>query len=359
MRQIYLYLSQNKQQVFLLLFVLLLISFVHLFGWDIIATTGFYKNFCNNFNLFTANLIIFLSNLLGNHPHYLPGTVQMWLDDTIVNLIMPVGSYKFYFVGFILLFIVPLKYYKYSLLIIVLSILFIAFRAAIITIFHLIFPHDLILLLWIDQLIYIPMFVILLFVANKNPIFKPFFKKLNYLFKPLIIVSLPTLVLMLLLLTPLSRIILTYVGREFIAELTTTTLKISKILMEWFGYETVVSTKYIFLGKFWLSLEQPCLGIGVATIVVILVATVKSDWKNKVVFLIIFNLLFVLMNSIRLAVLLITIKNSYLTGLKKVELHDDITYFMYFFAFISFLIYYFWFQDLKFKSFIVNNKRIK
>ena len=183
MRQIYLYLSQNKQQVFLLLFVLLLISFVHLFGWDIIATTGFYKNFCNNFNLFTANLIIFLSNLLGNHPHYLPGTVQMWLDDTIVNLIMPVGSYKFYFVGFVLLFIVPLKYYKYSLLIIVLSILFIAFRAAIITIFHLIFPHDLILLLWIDQLIYIPMFVILLFVANKNPIFKPFFKKLNYLFK--------------------------------------------------------------------------------------------------------------------------------------------------------------------------------
>lgn len=355
-KQLYLYFLQNKQQIMLLLFVLLLTCFVQLIGWKIISNSKLFTYCTDNYTLFTANISIFISNLVGHNTIYLPNTFQLLDNGNVKNLIMPVASYKFYFVGFILLFLVPLRHYRYSVMLIIVSLVFIAFRGAIITIIQLLYPSDYIILLWIDPLIYIPMFIIVLFVTNKNPLIKPFFLKTINLFKPLLIVSLPTLILLLLLLTPLSRVILNFVGGGFINKLTTSTLEISKIIMGWFGYHTEVSTKFIFLGKFWLSLEQPCLGIGVTTIVIILISSINSDWKNKVIFLILFNLLFVIMNAIRLAFLLITIKNTYLSGLKRVELHDEITYFMYLFSFISFILYVFWFQDVKLAAHLKQKK---
>ena len=347
MSQVYLYLKKNKQQFLHLLFVLLLIGFVHLVVWQIITDTVLY-NYCTGiFSLFTAKLTIFLSDQLGQHTIYLQNTGQLCDNVNIVTLVMPNASYEFYFVGFLLLFFVPRKYYIFSLLIILISLFYLAFRAAAISIIQLLYLQDMILLLWIDPLIYIPMFVIILFVLNKNPKLKPLYDKIIALFRPFLSVSLPNLILILLLVTPLPRVILNYVDRSLIDELTNATLIISKTLMSWFGYDTIVSSKFIFLGKFWLRLEQPCLGIGVATIVTILVTAVKSRWVNKVLFLIVFYLLFILMNSIRLSVLLLAIKHTYSSGINKIELHNNITYFMYFFAFISFFIYYFWFQDIE------------
>jgi exosortase/archaeosortase family protein len=268
-----------------------------------------------------------------------------------------VSSYRFYLAAFFLLFIVPVRDYKYSLLILASSLILIALRAASITIIQLVYPHDMILLLWIDPIIYIPMFAIILFVANRTPLLRALYNKINDKFSPLLIISLPQLVLLLLLLTPLPRVILNYLDKTIINGLVKMTLEISKALLNYFGYQTIVTSNFIFLGKFWLRLEQPCLGIGVVTIIWILINSVRGKWYNKFVFLTIFSILFVIMNSIRLSVLLVFIQNTYSSGLNKIELHDSITYFMYLFAFISFLAYYFWFQDVKLESIFLKSKK--
>ena len=343
------YIQQNKRQ-FLLLSLVLLIVCIELLNWQYVTQTLAYKGLDLAYTNSTGQLSVWIANLLGQFPTFDYLTCHLSLNDNVKSLVMPTESYRFYLLGFILLLLVPIKEYKYSFLLLVTSLLFIALRAASISIIQLIYPQDMILLLWIDPLIYIPMFVIILFVSEKNQLIKPLYDRICALFKPLLIVSLPTLILILLLVTPIPRVVLNYLDRGIIDGLTTMTLEISKIMLRWFGYETVVATKFIFLGKFWLQLEQPCLGIGVATIVWIMIVLIKSHWLNKAIFLIIFSLLFVIMNSIRLSVLLLVIKRTYLTGINKVELHDNITYFIYLFAFMSLLVFYYWFQDIKWKT---------
>jgi len=340
------YFKQNNKQLLLLSFILLLVC-VELFSWQYLVQTSLFKYLIVSFTKFTGQLSVLMANLLGQYPIFEPQTYRLSFNGRFNDLVMPIASYKIYFIGFILLFIIPIKDYGYSLLLITFSLLVIALRASAITIIQLIYPQDMILLLWIDPLIYIPMFLIILFVSNKNPIIRPLYNNICARFNPLLNVSFPILILLLLLVTPIPRIALNFLDRDIINGFTTMTLKISKIILSWFGYETVVATKFIFLGKFWLRLEQPCLGIGVVTIVWILICSVKGQWLNKSIFLTIFSLLFVFMNSIRLSALLIIIKNTCLTGLDKVKLHDNITYTMYLFAFVSFFVYYFWFQDIK------------
>jgi exosortase/archaeosortase family protein len=321
-----------------------------LLSWQYVTQTFAYKSINLTYTNFIGQLAVWIANLLGQFPTFDSKTYHLSLNDRVKLLIIPTESYRFYVIGFILLLLVPIKEYKYSFLLLVSSLLFIALRAAFISIIQLIYPQDIILLLWIDPFIYIPMVVIILFVSTRNQLIKPLYDRICALFKPLLIVSVPTLILVLLLVTPIPRVLFNYLDKGIIDGLTTITLQVSKIMLKWFDYKAVVSANFLFLGKFWLQLEQPCLGIGVVTIVWILVCFIKSQWLNKSIFLILFSLLFVIMNSIRMSVLLLVIKNTYLTGLNKVVLHDNITYFMYIFAFVSFLIYYFWFQDLKWRK---------
>jgi len=340
---------QKKRQFLLLLFVLLLVC-IGLICWQFIIQTTFYQYLINYYIKFTGQLTVLIANLIGQHVTFEIRNFLLSFNGKFHPLTMPIAAYRFYFIGFILLLIVPFKEYKSSFLLIISSLLFIALRSAIISIIQLIYPQDMILLLWIDPLIYLPMFVIVLFVSKKNKIIKPLYDKTCTLFRPLLNVSFPALIFIFLLATPIPRVVLNYLDIGIIEGLTTMTLEISKVMLKWFGYETVLIANFLFLGKFWLQLEQPCLGIGVVTIVWIMVCFTNSYWLNKSLFLIVFSLLFVIMNSIRLSVLLLIIKQTYLTGINKVELHDNITYFTYLFAFISLLIYYFWFQDIKWRS---------
>jgi len=341
------YSQQDKYQLYKLLFILLAVC-IQLFSWQYITQTLGYMSIENSYTKFTGQFTVLLANLLGQQPVFDPLTYNLSINNTIKSLTMPLASYRFYVAGFMLLFMVPIKEYRYSLLLIISSFLLIALRAAIISIIQLIYPQDLILLLWIDPLIYIPMLAIIIFISNKNKIIKPLYRKIRLQFSPILNVPLTTLILLLLIVTPIPRVVLNYLDRGIIDGLTTITLLASKFILGIFGYNAVVTTKFIFLGKFWLRLDQPCLGIGVFTIITILICTIKGKVINKSIFLIVFSLLFVLMNSIRMSVLLVVIKNTYINGLNKVELHDNITYIMYLFAFLSFITYYFWFQDVNF-----------
>ena len=341
--------NQNKQQSFRLLFVLLLCAFTYLFGWHWLTETATYRILIVYYSQFVAFLTIQLAGHFGPEPFYIQQTGQIILPDNQTLLIMPVGSYKFYFVGILLLLLVPIKQYKSTISLVFFTVFFIAIRATVITSIHLLNHGGVhgILLLLVDPMIYIPMFFILLFVFNKNSLLKQFYDRILLLFKPILSISLPTLVFLLIVLTPISRVLLTYIDHGILDGLATITLTISKFLLTSLGYAARVSTDYLFIDQYWISLKDPCLGIGVISIVAILIASVKGELLNKILFLILFFVVFMVVNSIRLAALVVYIKTNYHSGIDSIYLHDITTYFMFFVAFVCFLGYYFWFMELK------------
>lgn len=352
----FIFLKQNKQQLLLLLFALFLVC-IHFLCWSSLASTTLYNSLFGGYTKITGQLTVFIISLLGDSAVFDPATLLLRSNSKTTLLVMPVAAYKFYFAAFFLLIAIPPKDQKYAFLLLVCSVLFIALRAASISIIHLLFSQKKILLLWIDPLIYLPMIALLLLVANKNALVNKAYNRINKRFAPLLIISLPQLILLLIILTPLPRLILNFPDKSIIHGLINITLEISQSLLNNLGYKTIITSNFIFLEKFWLRLEQPCLGIGVVSIIWILVCCIKGSWLNKFIFLSVFSLLFVVMNSVRLSFLLVYIQNTYHQGLNKVELHDNITYFMYLFAFSSFLLYYFWFQDLNLKRILYHPKK--
>jgi exosortase/archaeosortase family protein len=346
------YLYQNQRQIIVLALVLIVCLFVYFAGWQLIVGTSGYKIFVSNYDLFTEKLSIRWIKWFGKDIPLESGTSQFITVGSGLNLTMPTNSYKLYFIGFIMLTLVSVRQYKYLLLIIPSALLFVSLRAAAVTSIQFAFKNEIhqILLSFVDPLIYMPMLAMGLFILNNNPLIKPFYVKLRLKFNELLNVSLEMLMLLLILVTPLTRIIINYVDRGIIDQLTTLTLRISQMILGWLNYTTVILANFMYLDKYGLRFEQPCMGLGVVTIVLILVSVVKGKWLNKFIFLTGFFIAFIIMNSLRLAGLLLVIKHFYSNGLDTVFLHDTITYAMYLFAFLSFLLYYFWFQDIDFSK---------
>jgi len=352
------YLYQNQRHIIVLVLVLSVCLFIYFVGWQWIIGTSGYKLFIYNYNLFTEKISIRWIKWMGKDVPLKSETSQFIAADRGFKLTMPTNSYKLYFIGFIMLTVVSVRQYRYLLLIIPAALLFVSLRAAVVTSIQFAFKNDIhqILLSFVDPLIYLPMLAMGLFILNNNPLIKPFYVKLRLKFNELLNVSLEMLMLLLILVTPLTRIIINYVDRGILDQLTTLTLRISQIILGWLNYTTVISANFMYLDKYGLRFEQPCMGLGVVTIVLILVSVVKGKWLNKFIFLTGFFIAFIIMNSLRLAGLLLLIKHFYSNGMDTVFLHDTITYAMYLFAFLSFLLYYFWFQDidlLKYRKLII------
>jgi exosortase/archaeosortase family protein len=119
-------------------------------------------------------------------------------------------------------------------------------------------------------------------------------------------------------------------------------LLISKFFIGLTGKSAEVSGRFIHLENNWIDLEYPCIGLGVFTLVAVLIFATKGNFKFKMIYLSGFAFVYLIFNALRLAVLLIYINNTYHEiGLNKLELHDNATYFMYVVAFAGFMGYWF------------------
>ncbi|MDD3079958.1 MAG: hypothetical protein PHH37_12775 [Paludibacter sp.] len=268
-----------------------------------------------------------------------------------MKILMPVNSYSYYTILLLFYLLVPSKKWQGVFFQIIFTAIFISFRAAVIAFIKLPLAGTVhsILLSWLEPLIYFPMLVNVMFVVKNNKLLLTAYLYLTELFRNKINVSLAGIVLLLIVIPPLPRVIFYYIDIRILDEITSFILNGAMWLLGVFNYHAVVSDKFILLGRYWLSLEQPCLGLGVATIVILLILITKSKLKNKLIFVPFFLLFFSFMNSVRLAFTLVYIKNTYeISGLDKPMIHNTITYFMYLVAFGLFLLYYFWFQDIDF-----------
>jgi exosortase/archaeosortase family protein len=343
------YILQNKQQLLRLLFILLLIIWISFFGWSYITSTNAYGTIVLFLTDITGHITSALTLLTRDSATYNSASGQLISSSQLrFSPVMPVGAYFYYIIAFTLLLAVPIKKLPSALILALSTVVFIVIRAALITYIRYQTEGHLILLSGLEPLIYFPFIVIIWFVLTSNSFLAVFYQYLQKLFEPHLIISINKLVVLLLLLTPVPRIIMTYFNSASpMNALTKFTLEISRVFLELLGYLPHIETKLISLDRFWIQLEHPCLGVGVFTIIAILIGSTKSPLINKLLYIPLAFVAMTAMNSIRLSLLLIYLQSARDNMLDLVTLHDYATYFMYAVAFALYILYVYLIQDIK------------
>jgi len=340
--------NKKNQQLILFMSVMAISTIAYLFLWPMVEKSYFFKVFA----IFTGKIVVATSSILGYYVVFdgVSGKVQFFEKN--ISLVLPVGAYSYYFITLFLFLLVPLKKFISIIALCIFTFLFLALRAASISLVFLLYKDQVhgILPLFLDPLVYIPMVFSLFFIIKNNTTLHFQYKKLETLFSTILNIPLHKVILLLILIPPLPRVLLTYINVDIINSIVTFTLKGSQFILNQLGFNAFVTTKYLILNQQSIQLENPCLGIGVVTIIYIFIFVIKANWINKFIFLVLFTAFFSIMNSFRLAMTLIYIQNvSTTTQIDRAAVHDIITYFMYLVAFGSLILFRFWFQDLKFK----------
>jgi exosortase/archaeosortase family protein len=341
--------KQNRQLFYIIASALLFIFFIQFVGWSFISQTIVYKTFEHGFSDLTGTLSVFLSQILGYHATYQSISSEFILSTRSVKLIIPSDAFKFYFIAFLSLVLVPGRYFENTAYVIF-SLIFLIIRAAIINAIKLLYFNQIhnILLLLLEPLIFMPLFFIIVYILKNNPTLRILFDKMNQRFSHSLRFSFTSIILMVMLITPLPRVIFTYMNGGIMEFITHKTLNLSRFFLHIFNYNNVtISGKTIFLDHYWIQLEHPCLGIGIFTIISILIFSCKSHWLNKMVYFVILSPILTIANGIRIALLLIYFKQNFgLVNINLRELHDNSSNIIYLIAFALFLLYLFWFQDI-------------
>ena len=334
----------EKQQIIKLIVVVSMALFVLIIGWNKITKTTSYQSFNVAYNEFTAKIVQNIGSIFDKKIEYQTDTKILTSAGKTTKLIMPFDAYKYFFAGFILLGLVPINQWKRSLNAVLFVLLFVALRASAITYILLVYKNMLpnVLLVWIDPTIFIAMLVLGLYIVQHNNMLNKIYKTLNLRFLEILSTSLSTLLILLILLPPLPRVLFTYIHSDIMPGIVSFILFFSKLFLGWMGKTVEVSGRFIILENNWLDLEYPCIGLGVFTLVAILIFAIRGQMLNKLIYLFFFALIYLILNALRLSVLLLYINNTYnQIGLNKIELHNNATYFMYAVAFCGFLGYNF------------------
>lgn len=333
----------EKQHLIKLIVVFVIALFVLLEGWGKISNSAAYHTFNIVYSDFTVKIISSIAKVSDKAVEYNAETQLLSSGTKFTELRMPVEAYRYFVTGFILLLLVPIKQWISSVSAILFTLLFVALRAAIISyifLFHYGDFHN-VLLIWLDPVIFIPMLILGLYVVNNEKLLSLIYVELEKRFSEILNISLSSLLFLLIVLPPLPRVLFTYIHAEIMPSIVTFVLWFSKMFLAIMGRTAEIAGKNIYLDKNWVNLEYPCLGLGVFTLIAVLIFAVKADFKFKMIYLSVFALLYTLINSLRLSVLLLYINLTYETkGLNVVHLHDIATYFMYIVAFAGFWVYW-------------------
>ncbi|MFZ4724005.1 MAG: hypothetical protein ACOYMD_01020 [Paludibacter sp.] len=337
-------LKNNKSQVIKLIIVVFVAVFVLFVGWNKIIKTESYHTFNMVYNDFTVKIVQDIGSVLDKDIEYQGATNTLISDNQSSKLIMPVEGFKYFFIGFIFLVLIPIKEWKTILSVVIFVLLFVALRAALASYILLLYKNTThnIIVLWLDPTIYIPLLILFLNIIKKNLLLNSVYIFFDNRFSKILYTSLEVLLFLLIIIPPMPRVVFTYLHADIMPSIVSFILYFSKNFLGWMGKTAEVSGRFITLENNWIDLEYPCIGLGVFTLVAILIFAIRGEMLNKVIYLFFFALVYLLLNALRLSVLLLYINNTYdQIGLNKIELHNNATYFMYLVAFGGFLGYWF------------------
>lgn len=343
---------KKYSQDLLKLFLIIILSVLILnFGWYYINSTTIFGYLSELLFKISGQSIETLTYFFNNPIDYNPLTNTLIHNGKSWDLIMPVRSYQYFFVLSLFVFVLPLKKYHTVLVYVLSTATFIVIRSLFVMIV-MIYGQEtshLSLLSWLANTIYLPVLFWIFYCVKNNDFLTQYYNLANESILRLCNFSIQKIVLLILLLTPVPKILIVYFNGISIIE--SAILNVSKSILLMAGYEPVLNGDRIFLANNWLRLGEPCIGIGVMTVVVLFIFIMKGRNLNRIVYSIFFVLTFSIINSIRLSLTLIYIHIHY--GKQYLDLqniHDSITYLMYIIAFTFMITYILWFENLELKK---------
>lgn len=125
-------------------------------------------------------------------------------------------------------------------------------------------------------------------------------------------------------------------------------LYLSNFILHAIGYASYSVGRYIFIEKNWVAVGHSCLGMGLIATFIFLIFIIKSNWINKILYMLVGTLFIILMNALRISLLLVYVYKNNGNYSLSVEVHDLSNYFFYVIVFVLFLLYVFWFQNIHF-----------
>lgn len=235
-----------------------------------------------------------------------------------------------------------------NLVVFVAVLLYFIVRAALITIlfFSETSKEYQVLLNILDTIRYIPFYLIALYIVFNNQFFMIYYLRIKDKFDDVIQFDI-NIVVILLIMNSLPRILITFTFPELLDFVTRLILNISENTFNLFGINTIVDNKTIIIAENWIYLGHGCLGLGLMTMVIVLIAATKSPIINKLTFIFFLLPVQIIFNSIRIDLLLIYYYNNWDLTIKPMDMHDYSNVLIYSLGFGMFLLYYFWYQELK------------
>lgn len=334
--------TERKQTVQFLLTLVMgcLVLFV---GWDYVADTELYRLFNVFYNGFVARIVINTGAIFGFSISFDSNLNLLTFGNAVSRLVMPLESYKYLLTACLMIVFQNFKAWKSYTSVFVFVFLFVAIRGALISYIMLVYKgiiHST-LLVWLDPAIFIALYVLVFQFIHINDILRKLYLQLEKRFSEMLNISFAKLILLLIVIPPLPRVVFTYLHSDILPIIVNFILSVSKFFLGVLGRNAVIDGQLIYLDNNWVDLEYPCIGIGVFTLVAVLIFSIRDKFSFKLIYLSAFAVIYMVINGLRLGVLLLYIHNTYhQIGLDKLLLHNYATYFMYVVAFAGFALYW-------------------
>lgn len=334
--------GSKTDRVFIVLLLLLL------GGWNYILKTAYFEVLTDNYSYVTGKLSVLISSIFGQPILFNPNLNTLTWSNTIIFQIIP-GTLFLLMLCLLILVFVYSRNWLINIGFLLFFIVFLLVRSILInfTLLYFMGTNYSILIDMLDSLRYLPMlFVVSYFIRNIGK-FKAVNTTVNGLLSANLIISLEKLLYFLVLLSPLPRIIIVLINDFVLVFWTNLILFISQYILSSFDLQTTIIDNVIHWGHNWIQLGQGCLGIGMLTIIFILLFSTRSKIENKILYFCLTVPVFTILNSLRIILLLLYLKNGWNSVWTAQEMHDNANVLFYLIGFLLFIIYFFWFQDVK------------
>ena len=334
-------------------------SVIVYFSWDWLITTQLYYWFNSIYNNFTASIIVSISDIYNLNIIYNDSDFSLIAGNKTLGIQLPYNSYHLFFIAGLYLFLIPAKRWIRIINVIIFVLLFLAFRATALSIIKLIYMQTVhnVLIVWLEPSVNITVFVIAYTIMRFSPLIQYLYKLIENRINEHLNIGLTFIVFLLVTVPSLTRVLITYLFPGFLKELVHSILWGSNVILRTLGHSANISGKYIILNDNWIGLEHTCLGLGVFTIVCIIIFSIKSGLLNKGIFILVFFVLYNFINSFRLAMLLAHLNQMEVIKKHDIQqLHSIVSLQMYLVAFIGIILFVLWFSDINFKKLNTNEK---
>lgn len=323
--------------------LVVIVGFVFI-GWYLLQNEQRVMPFYKVFEFFTGGFIGLISSDLS----FSDAGLLMSVDSVERGIVVPELLFPF-LISFIPLLYIYVKKYMLNLLILILLFFFYIVRSAFITIlfFSEASKDYQVLLNLLDTIRYIPFYLIILYVVLNNSFLKSAYQKIKVKFDEVLSFDINILIL-LLMLNSVPRVIITFINPEILNTISNFILQISQNTFSLFGVETFVNNSTILVAENWIYLGHGCLGLGLLTMVIVLILATKSPIINKLSFIFLLFPVQIILNSLRVDLLIIYYHKHWDLTIQPMDMHDYSNVFIYSLGFGMFLLYYFWYQEVKF-----------